>query len=362
MRRILCILDSLDAGGAETFMMKLYRGINRNEYQFDFIACKEGIYDKEVREMGGIIHYIPMRRKKFWGAFNGIRSIVRNNNYDVVLKLGSSPIIVTDLIAARLGGAKKICVRSCNAPTNLSPKQRVIDGVLRPIMNIVTNVKIAPSDLAGLYTFGEREVKNGNVNFLHNAVDLSVYRYDDTKRSRIRSELIIENSTLVIGHIGRFVEQKNHLGIISIFEEFQEKHPNSKLLLVGDGPLKKNIVDIVIKKGLDSKVVFAGIRNDVPDLLSAMDIFLLPSLYEGMPNTVIEAQATGLSCVISDTITREVNVSGKVRFCSLENPINSWVEALESAAREERNSMKEIMTKNGYDITESVNSFIKMVF
>ena len=127
MKRLLCILDSLDTGGAETFMMKIYRKLDKERYQMDFVVCKDGFYDEEVRKMGGKIFVIPLRTKHFFKSFSELCRIVKENKYKSVLKLGTSPIVVFDLLAVKLGGAKKISLRSCNAPKNVSGKQKIID-------------------------------------------------------------------------------------------------------------------------------------------------------------------------------------------------------------------------------------------
>jgi len=361
MRRLLCILDSLSAGGAETFMMKLYRTMDHNLFQMDFVVCSEGIYDNEVRALGGKIYFIPMRTKHFFGACNGIRKIVKSNRYDVVLKVGSSPIIVTDLVSAKLGGAKKLCVRTCNAPVHISMKTKVINAIFRPIMNALSDVKIAPSDLAAVYTFGKKKVSQGKVAFLHNAVDLDVYCYDVENRKQIRENFKITEEQLVIGHIGRFVKQKNHKFLINIFEKILKFNPKAVLFLIGEGELDKEIKQQIESIGIGNNVKFLGVQTNIPAWLSAMDIFVLPSLYEGMPNTVIEAQATGLSCVISETITKEANITGLVHYVSIENT-NKWVEEILSLSNVDRKNTRADFIKQRYDIESETNYFLNLMF
>lgn len=364
MKRIVCILDSLSAGGAETFIMKLYRKLDKNCFQIDFIVCKNGIYDDEVHDAGGRIFHIPLRTKNFFRACNSIRKIVSKYKYDTVIKLGSSPIVVTDLISAKLGGAKVICVRSCNAPTTISFKMKVIEAFLRPIMNIITDIKIAPSDLAAEYTFGARQVKKEQVHFLHNAVDLNVYRFSKESRKNVRKDLGIKDECKLVGHIGRFVKQKNHMRLIDIFAEYHNKESNTKLLLAGEGELMSSVCEYVKELGLEENIIFVGVRKDIPDLLSAIDIFILPSLYEGMPNTVIEAQALGLPCIISDSITKEANITGNVAYCSLDDENKVWVKQIDYMLLKDidRNSVASTMAQQKYDIDSSVQYFTQLLF
>lgn len=361
MKRLLCILDSLDTGGAETFMMKIYRKLDKEQYQMDFVVCKDGFYDDEVRKMGGKIFVIPLRTKHFFASFSRLRRIVKENTYKSVLKLGTSPIVAFDLLATKLGGAEKICLRSCNAPKNVSKKQKILNFVLRPFMNRLANVKLAPSDLAGRYTFGDALYEKGDVVLLKNALDLEKYKYSEGEREKIRQELGLGNS-FVVGHIGRFVTQKNHEFLIDIFSELKRINPDSRLVLVGIGPLEADIKKRCNELDITDSVVFAGVRDDIPALLSAFDVFLLPSLYEGMPNTVIEAQASGLLCVISDTITKQADVTGGVTYTSLQKEPKEWARVVLEQKDKQRMENGEKMCENGYSIENTVQAFMDLCY
>lgn len=361
MKRLLCILDSLDTGGAETFMMKIYRKLDKEQYQMDFVVCKKGFYDDEVRKMGGKIFVIPLRTKHFLKSFYMLFKIVKENSYKSVLKLGTSPIVATDLFAAKLGGAKRICLRSCNAPKNVGKKQKIINFLLRPIMNRLADRKLAPSDLAGRYTFGDKVYEKGDVVLLNNALDLERYKYSESEREKIRQELELGDS-FVVGHIGRFVPQKNHNFLIKIFCELKKCNKDSKLVLVGTGPLESNIKRYCDELNIEKDVIFAGVRDDIPSLLSAFDIFLLPSLYEGMPNTVIEAQAAGLLCIISDTVTKQADVTGGVEFVSLNKGPKDWAELILEAKDNSRMENTAKMREKGYSIEDSVRKFVDLCY
>ena len=325
VKRLLCIVSSMDTGGAETFLMKIYRGLDKTKYQMDFVVSADGFYDNEILSLGGRIHKIPLRTKEPLTVYKQIKNIVKQNKYEVVLKLGNSPLCVLDLIAAKMGGAKICAMRSCNALTNLSFKQKLLDLVFRPILNLVASVKLAPSDLAAIYTFGEKKFQNDEVNILHNGVDLGVFHYDADARTKIREEFSLDDS-LVVGHVGRFSKQKNHKFLLPVFADIKKKNNNAKLLLVGTGELESQIRTQAKELGISDDLVFAGVRSDVPALLSAMDVFVLTSLYEGMPNTIIEAQATGLPCIISDTITRQANITGLVSYLPLNQDVEVWAD------------------------------------
>lgn len=360
MKRILCILSSLSAGGAETFLMKISRVLPADQYQLDFIVSAEnGCYTQEVLDRGGRIYPIPLRTRDPLGALGGIRRIVRENHYDTVLKLGETSVAALDLIAAKLGGAKCLVMRSCNALTGLSAKQRCVHALLRPVLNLTANVKLAPSMLAAEFTFG-KPTAHRQVHLLNNGVDLNVFRYDAEGRRRIREEFSLEDK-LVVGHVGRFHGQKNHLYLLEVFAKLRAVREDAVLLLVGTGELEAAIRERIRELGMEDAVIFAGQRFDIPQLLSAMDVFVFPSFHEGMPNTVIEAQATGLPCVIADTITKEANITGLVRYLSLEQSPEEWARTALSALTEKRTDTAPDFLEHGYDIEGVAKELLRLL-
>lgn len=362
MKRLLCILSSLDTGGAETFMMKIFRSLPE-DYKIDFIvSAKSGFYEKEVVELGGRIFRVPLRTKHPIKTFKAIYDVVKQNHYTYILKLCDTPIGLYDLLAAKMGGAKVLCVRSCNAGSSTSKLGAMVNDFLRPFFNYMANVKLAPSRLAAEFTFGKAEVEAGKVNFIHNGVDLNVYKYDEENRRKVRREFGIADEQLVIGHIGRFNQQKNHKFLIEVFSEVLKQKPNALLMLVGDGEKKNDIKEQIKSLGIEESVIFTGIRSDVPALLSAMDVFVFPSFYEGMPNTVIEAQATGLPCVIADTITEEAGITECVRYKALTTSAKEWAYIAVSLLENSRICYNAKVKHVGYDIDSCVKQFMKLTF
>lgn len=358
MKRLLCILSSLDAGGAETFLMKIYRALPPAAYQLDFVVSVDGgCYTEEVLARGGRIYQIPERTKDFFGSFRGLYKIVKENRYEAVLKLGESPLAVTDLLAAKLGGAECLALRACNAPTGESKKTRILYRFLRPWQNRLATVKLAPSQQAGEYLFGNGE----KVRLIRNGVDLKVFRFDEGKRSQIREDFDLSGK-LVVGHVGRMVHQKNHRFLLEIFKEISEKWEDAVLLLVGIGPLADQLRHHARQLGLEDKVIFAGQRFDIPAMLSAMDVFVFPSFHEGMPNTVVEAQATGLPCLIADTITREADLTGLVQYGSLEDSPEAWAEKALSLVSETRACTGDALRNRGYDIASVARELMGLMF
>ena len=263
---------------------------------------------------------------------------------------------------AKKAGVKRCCVRSSNSSDGGSMLSVIAHRMGRLLYDKYVDVKIAPSDLAAKYTFGKKAYDSHEVNILHNAVDTSIFQYKESYRSKIRNELDIEKDAVVIGHVGRFYEQKNHIFLIKIFEEICKINKDALLLLVGDGPLEGSVREMIENRHLENRVIFLGVRSDIDQILSAMDVFVLPSLYEGMPNVVIEAQATGLPVILSDTITQEVNITGLVDFCSLSEVESVWAKKVLSKIGIKRESREQQFIKEQYDIQSVADQFIKIIF
>lgn len=362
MKRLLCIVGGMNAGGAETFLMKIYRSLDRSKYQIDFaVNIKEnGFYDDEIRRMGGGIYYFPSKSESFLGYVLGLKKIIQENHYESVLRITSNAMGFLDLAIAKFAGAKKCIARSSNSSDGASFFSRFAHFVGGILFKRFVDVKIAPSTEAALYTFGKKDVASRIVAFLPNGLDLNYYRFDENGRKRIRDEFEIESDCFVIGHAGRFNTQKNHLFLLDVFSQFHKDNPNSKLLLVGDGSLKEHIISKIKEYGMGNSVILAGIRSDMPALYSAMDVFVFPSLYEGMPNTVIEAQACGLKCIISDCITKEADITNNVSYLPIkENSIHVWTNEI---AKSMSSSINTCDFPFEYDIKNVVLKFQELVF
>lgn len=363
MKRLLCIISSMNSGGAETFLMKVYRKLDRSKYQLDFCVNTpdECFYSKEICEFGGRMFYVPSKSENSKEFKKKLTELVKKENYKYVLRITSNAAGFMDLMIAKKAGAEICSARSSNSSDGTSFVAKVVHRVGRFFWGKYVDVKFAPSDLAAVYTFGKKTVNRGEVSILHNAVDLGVYKYCPEERERLR-EVIGLTDRLVVGHIGRFMEQKNHAFLLEVFHEIKKQNESAVLLLVGgNGDLELQVRQKVVDLGLEDSVVFAGIRSDIPQLLSAMDVFVMPSFFEGMPNTVIEAQATGLPCVIADTITREANITGLVKYLPLEDP-KRWATVALNEVCTNRKDTKAAFIENKYDIESTVNEFVKLVF
>ncbi len=364
MKKVLCIISSMNAGGAETFLMKIYRMLDRTKYQMDFcVSVKEkNFYEDEINSLGGKIFRIPAKSEDMAGFKSGLTQIIKDGNYESVLRITSNAMGFLDLKTAKDAGAERCCVRSSNSSDGKGVKSWIAHRLGKLLYGKYVDVKFAPSDLAAIYTFGKKAYKSGEAKILHNGVDLSFFKYDEAAPQKIRQEFGIADNIKIIGHVGRFMEQKNHTFLIDIFNEIHKKDSKTVLMLVGKGELEKQIKARAAYHGISDSIIFTGVRSDIPKLMSSMDVFVFPSFFEGMPNTVIEAQATGLPCVIADTITREADITGLVEYLPLSESANKWAQIALSKISDTRKNTYGDFVSQGYDINDVVANFIHLIF
>lgn len=326
--RIAHIIGKWLGGGVESVVMNYYRHIDRTKIQFDFICDKDSTnipYD-EIEQLGGRVILVPPYQKVFEYQKELIK-IFKDNNYKVVHS-HINTLSVFPLRAAKKAGVPIRIAHSHSTTNKKEWKKNLVKQILRPFSKVYATDYMCCSELAGRWLFGNKEYDKGNVYLLNNAIDLDKFKYDEKIRKEKRKELNIKDDTLVIGHVGRFVEQKNHRFLIDIFNEVHKQNENSILLLVGQGPLMEEMKEKVKTLGIEDSVKFLGQRNDANELYNAMDLFLFPSLYEGLGMVVVEAQVSGLPCVVSTKIPEIAKVTKKIVFINLENNIKTWTEII----------------------------------
>ena len=364
-KRLLCIVGSMNVGGAETFLMKIYRVLDKTRFQMDFAVATntEGVYDKEIVSLGGRIYHITPKSSGIIKNYNSIKHIVKEKKYKYVLRTSQHSLSALELLAAKSGGAKIRVFRSSNSNTTTgSNKQLILHNICKFMPMLFANIRIAPSTKAAEFMFGKDCIKKGKALLVHNGIDIADYHFSIANRNAVRKELKIQNDQFVIGHIGRFNQQKNHFFLISIFLEVLKIKPDAVLVLVGDGELQGDVKAKIVECRIEDKVIFTGIRSDVSSLLSAFDVFVFPSLYEGMPNTVIEAQANGLPCVIADTITKEADITGLVTYLPLNIPAEEWAERAIAVSSSVHKDISKEFKDAGYDIESVAKTFTNLVF
>lgn len=323
MIRILEIGMTKNVGGIQTFLMNFNRAIKSDEVKIDYVCIyldQNTLYFKqELDELGAEIINIPDYHKHFIRSYKAIKKLVEERKYDVVHYNMNSACYMIPLMAAKAGGAKVIISHSHNASSDKGIVKSIVHWINKHFIPLYANVFFACSDKAGKWFFSKKIRDSKNYYFIPNAIDFEKYRFNFEIRNRIRKELGYSEDNFVIGLVGRFAKQKNHEYLISLFQKIVEKNKKARLLLVGHGPLKEKIENKIKRLGIEDKVTVLSFRKDIPDLLQAMDCFVMPSIYEGLPVAGVEAQASGLPCWFSENITRELEISNKAHYFELKN-------------------------------------------
>ena len=357
MLRILHIVGSLERAGIETFLMNIYRNIDRERIQFDFAIYNmpsKYSYAKEVEQLGGKIYIVPSKNKGFIRCLSAISRIVSENNYDIIWRDCSSCVGGIDLLAAWGGGAKVRILHSHSS--NKFGTEKYLHYLLRPICNLVATRRFACGQRAAKWMFGNRGYE-----LIPNGIDTEQFKFDKKVRDEYRSKFGLEGKN-VIGTIGRFQKVKNHLFLISVFNTYLEKDSEAVLCLVGSGEMEDACKAKTVEYGIENKVLFLGTRSDIPQILQMFDVFVMTSIYEGFPVTMIEAQAAGLPCVVSDSISEETNLTGAVEYVSLNGSISKWCEAIDAKIGTRVIDAPEILKEKGYDISAIVNKVEKLIY
>lgn len=358
--RVAQIMGKWVGGGVESVVMNYYRHIDRTKIQFDFICDDDStnIPYGEIEKLGGKVILIPPYQKVF-KYHNKLKKILKEGHYKIVHS-HINTLSVFSLFAAKCAGVPVRIAHSHSTTNKKEKKKNLLKQVLRPFSKLFATDYMCCSELAGRWLFGDKEYDKGNVYLLNNAIDLDKFKYNETLRKKKRKELGIKDDTLVIGHIGRFVAQKNHVFLIDIFNEIHKNNNNSILLLAGQGPLMEDIKNKVKDLNLEDSVKFLGQRNDANELYQAFDVFLLPSLYEGLPVVGVEAQATGLLCELSNDMTKETKVLDITKFMSLNNTPEEWADnILDDVKKYKRLDVSKEMTAKNFNIKEEVKKLEK---
>lgn len=350
------IMGKWVGGGVEAVIMNYYRNIDRSKVQFDFICDEDSTnipYD-EIKKLGGRVIICPPYQKIFeYERF--LIDLFKKNNYKIVHS-NINALSIFPLRAAKKAGVPIRIAHSHSTTNKKEWKKNLMKQALRTFSKKYATDYFACSELAGRWLFGNKTFEQGKVTIINNAIDLDKFKYDEKIRKEKRKELNINDDTLVVGHIGRFVAQKNHTFLIDIFNELHKKEKNSILLLIGQGPLMSEIKQKVDSLGISDSVKFLGQRNDVSELYQVFDVFLLPSLYEGLPVVGVEAQATGNLCILSDSMTQETKILDTTIFVSLDRNVEEWLSIiLDSYRKFKKYDTTVEITKNNFNIKKETN-------
>lgn len=349
--RVLNLFAVLDRGGAETFVMNVYRNIDREKVQFDFLVHgdKIGEYEEEITALGGKIYRMPrISVKNFFQYKKQLKDFFeKHKEYEIVHSHISELGWPAFSVASKMGVPCLIC-HAHGYAKGFRIKDIIKFPFMKGILKYSTD-RFACSDLAGQWQYG----KHLDYVVINNGIDTEQFKFDSSVRDEYRKQLGVENE-MIIGHVGRFDDNKNQQFLVEIIEYLHKKNNNIKLCLVGDGKTKHEIENLVEAKGLKNAVSFLGVRDDVDKLMQMFDVFAFPSVFEGLGIVAVEAQCASLPCVISDGIPNEAIITENVFAVPLSEGAPKWAEEILkidcSSRQQDAEASKEAVLKAGYDI------------
>lgn len=370
--RVLHILDELNTGGAERIVFSYFQNIDRSKFQWDFIITrykdptKRGLLENSVEEMGGKIYRIHRKRENYIANIKDVDNIIKKGHYDIIHSH------LDELSAFYLVSAKKykVPVRICHS--HLAGAERgkgveLICKLIKPLLNYSVTDRFACGNDAAIALWGEKAFRRGQVSIMHNAINPEKFKFSQAIRIQVRNKLDIQENVRVLGFVGRLSYQKNPEYVIDVFNEYHQLNSNSVLLMIGEGEKFQDLQNQTKKYGLSENVRFLGRRDDINELMIGMDLFLLPSRFEGLPIVMVEAQCSGLPCLVSSNITREIKIQDNVKYKPLGDSCSSWAteaEKLLSKAMNRADSYKSIVDA-GYNISVEAkkleNKYIELI-
>ena len=352
MVRVLHSVSNMDRAGIETMLMNYYRHIDRNKVQFNFLCNKKkpGAYDEEVKSLGGRIFHTPgLNPAKLPQYMKYMRNLLKNHPEYTIVEAHNGAFGVYALHGAKISGVPVRIYHAHGASITKDWKM--------PLKLICK--KFLPSNMTHHYTcgieaarcyFGDKVVEEGDYELIPNAIEVSRFVFNPEIRDRMRKEYGLEGKH-VLGHVGRFMTQKNHTFLLDIFAEVAKIDDLAVLVCLGDGELMPSIKEKAKTLGIEDKILFVGNVGNANEWYQAFDAFILPSIWEGLPVVGVEAQAADLPCIFSDGVTKEIGLSDKAVFVSLNDAKERWVVAIETAfSQEVREDKSQLIRDNNYDI------------
>ena len=349
--RILEITSDLDGGGVDRLLYD-YCSRMAADIQFDFVVTSktEGILEKPLKELGCNIYRVPQIREGLKKHNKQLKKILTNNHYDVIHDHSGYKAWCNLRVAKKCGVRARIA-HSHQAFMVETAKQKIMRLLSTPITKMYSTEFFACGNDAAKWMWGKKAFNKGKVYIMKNAIHAESFNFSPEKRERIRNEYNISDK-FVIGNVARFSYQKNHEFLINVFAEVKKLRSDAILMLIGRGELEDDAKAQARALGLQDSVIFMGVRNDVPDLVNAMDVFALPSRFEGLPVTLVEIQANGLPAVISENVTKEMAMSKDFTFISLSRPASDWAKTI---TEKHRDDSKNLIRNTIYDLNVATN-------
>lgn len=353
MVRVLHVIGKMDRAGAETMIMNIYRNIDRTKIQFDFMVFtdEKADYDEEIKELGGRIYHMPsFKGYNYLNLYRRFRKFFKEHPYKIVHgHIGS--LAPAYLYCAKKEGLYTVAHSHC--PNSNVFVTRIVFMILAYWVRYVADYYFACSLEAGMDRFGKKIVSSNRFRVINNAIESYKFTYTKERHQKMKEEYGLVGKT-VLGHVGRFVPVKNHKFMIQLFEVIAKEDKNTVLVFIGEGEEKEAIEKMVVEKQLTDRVMFMGVREDIPDMMNLFDAFLFPSFYEGLGIVGIEAQAAGLPCFYSSVIPDEGMVTKNVWKLSLDAGVDVWKECILNVLKNyDRTNTVEEIKNSGFDIIQS---------
>lgn len=352
----------LGVGGVTNMMINIQSHMDRTKVNFDYLVYHdrkeplEGrIFAMGSKKLIASVDNVSIRPLRRILRINEIRKICKKNNVKILHYNADSAADMTNIIGAKLGGVKYITIHSHNAGFGkVGIGIKLVSALLKPLIPLMCDNYWACSDLAARFLFPKSIIKGKKYTVLPNGIELDKYDFNPAVRNAMRKRLHLDGK-YVVGHAGRFTDQKNHSFLLDVFKKIHDNNSNTVLLLFGVGELMESMKQKAAKLGIEDAVIFYGASDEMPKMWQVMDVFVMPSLHEGLPVTGIEAQACGLPCVFADTITREVDVTGKSEFLSLNDSPEIWADHVLKHESDIRESGVTVLREAHYDIQQTTD-------
>ena len=347
--RVLHVVRYLEQGGIQNLLMNLYRDIDRNEVQFDFLVCGKGVFDDEIRQLGGKIFYMPYLTEVGQIEYkNNLIEFFKEHKEYKIVHSHMNQVSGIVLEAAHLAGVPARIAHSHTTGNKNNVIAKIYKKYLQHKINKNATNLIACSEEAAQWLFTKRAKETLIIN---NGINLDKFKFSQENRNIMRKTLNLTDDTIVIGNVGRFSKVKNHVFMIEIFKDFRKVF-NSKLLLIGEGELKEKIIEMAKQYNILQDIIFKVEKEHVENYYNVMDIYICPSLYEGIPLSLIEAQTNGIPIIASNTIDSRVKITSNFCFESLSAPNSIWIDEMKELLDIGRKDNVIDVKKHGYDIKE----------
>jgi|SRR5690625_1710747 len=362
MVRVLNVISSLElGGGVQQLLLNYFKHMNRNQIQFDYIVHgnKIGGLEKEVKKLGSNVYHVSPKKESFFKNIKEINKVIKEGNYDVV----HCHQDLSNFSSLFLAKVNLVPVRISHAHSNFTTKSR-LRNIRNSIMRIL-NKKFANSFFAcsldsGRWLHGEQWKPNGNNVLLKNAIDIERFSFNEQLRIEYRRQLGIVDKTVLL-HVGRFSKEKNHMFMLEILEKVLMKDKNYILMFVGSGDIENEVKNAAKTRKISDHIMFLGARKDVPELMHASDVHLLPSKHEGFGMTAIEAQVSGLFTLVSDKVPLDTRISELIKYLPI-NTASPWNEEIINIKLGRRHSQANAAEKSGYSISSQAYNYEKWIF